>query len=163
MVKLTDFGISKHWAGSSLRTHCGTLCYQAPEQLGLLPRDRFARFRHAKANSYTSAIDIWALGAIVHQILTSEIPFLDTDQDLFLSDFDSVPPEEKSPTLDMGLIVDYCRGGKPFPTNSLLTHRAGQSAIDFVKSLMAPKPSDRLTAENSLKSDWFVRLVILIL
>lgn len=165
VVKLTDFGIAKHWGGSSLRTHCGTLCYQAPEQLGLLPREWSTRGRHGRENSYTSAIDIWALGAIVHQMLTSEVPFLDTYQDLFLDELDSLPAQEEA-TLDMGLVVDYAWGRQPFPANSLLTHRVGRCAIDFVKSVMAPKPSDRLTAETALQSEWFVgttpRLVVLV-
>lgn len=99
-------------------------------------------------------------------MLTSEIPFLDTYQDLFLSDLDSLPPQEDV-TLDMGLIVDYCRGNKPFPVYSLLMHRAGTSAIGFVESVMAPMPRDRITAEDALQSEWIVgntaRLVIRIL
>lgn len=91
----------------------------------------------------------------MHQILTSEIPFLDSDQDALLSDFDSVPPAEEF-TLDMGLIVDYCRGKQPFPTFDLIMHGVGKSAIDFVKSVMAPLPGDRLTAENALQSEWIV-------
>lgn len=150
LVKITDFGISKHWADTSLRTHCGTLCYQAPEQLGLLPRDWFKR-----GNSYTDAIDLWALGAIVHQMLTSEIPFRDTYQPSFLSEFDLSSSNTNSPTLDMGLIVDYCRAAKPFPTGSLLNKRVNRNGIEFVTSVMAANPRDRLTAVAALKCVWF--------
>lgn len=64
--------------------------------------------------------------------------------------------QANSATLDMGLIVDYCRNVKPFPTDSLLTQGVSESGIKFVRSVMAPKPRDRLTAVNALASEWFL-------
>ncbi|KAL0630732.1 Protein kinase protein rad53, partial [Maublancomyces gigas] len=149
LVKITDFGVSKHWGGTSLRTNCGTPCYQAPEQLGLLSRDM-----NSRGNSYTNAIDLWAVGAIVHQMLTSEIPFLNTNQGSFLSDLDFGSSDKCSATIDIYLLVDYCRNLIPYPTESLLAKGADRDEIDFVKSVMTVKPRGRLTAVEALGSVW---------
>lgn len=52
-VKITDFGISKYYDGTDLRTHCGTVIYPAPEMLGLLPKDMANN-----SQVYTKSIDI---------------------------------------------------------------------------------------------------------
>lgn len=158
LVKIADFGISKRWGGTFLRTNCGTLSYQAPEQLGLLPR--------ATGNFYTERVDIWALGAIVHQILTSEIPFLDKYHDIedstdFLSDLDMAPTNTSSSQsesmMDMGHLVDYCRDLKPFPTEILEKNGVSKDGIGFVRSLMIANPSGRVSAAEALKNKWLGR------
>lgn len=55
LVKLSDFGLSK--ASNSLHTFCGTTLYAAPELYTLHEPDG--------AESYTAAVDIWALGATI--------------------------------------------------------------------------------------------------
>lgn len=155
-MKLTDFGISKHWGGTSLRTHCGTPHYQAPEQLGLLPRNL-----NTRGNSYTYAVDLWAAGAIIHLMLTSEIPFSETYQDMdasmsLISGLDtSTGDTSSSTTMDMALIVDYCRDLVPFPEQGLSDNMVSDSGITLVKSLMVAQPSNRLFAVHALKSTWF--------
>lgn len=155
LVKIADFGISKRWGGTFLRTNCGTLSYQAPEQIGLLPR--------AAGNSYSERVDIWALGAIVHQVLTSEIPFLDAnhegeDSTDFLSDLDLELTNTTSglsgAMVDMGLLLDYCRNLKPFPTGSLEKNGVSSDGIGFVMSVMIANPADRVCAAEALKSTW---------
>ncbi|KAL0630970.1 hypothetical protein Q9L58_010180 [Maublancomyces gigas] len=71
-VKITDFGVSKHAAGKSMQTNCGTFFHRAPEQQGLLPKYLTTR------NNYTIAVDLWALGVVAHEVLTTEIPFLES-------------------------------------------------------------------------------------
>ena len=66
-VKLIDFGL-----GDKQRTNderCGTYMYMAPE---IVNRD----------NRYTKSVDIWAIGIIMHQILTgNKHPFYDSKVD----------------------------------------------------------------------------------
>lgn len=127
-----------------LRTSCGTTCYKAPEQQGLLPR-------HMRSgNQYSNAVDLWALGVVIHEVLTSEIPFLDTylDSDLD-TDFASCMLNPV-PQLDGDMLHNYCTGSDPFPVESLRKSGVSDEGVDFVKGLMAPNPADRMTAKNAL-------------
>ncbi|RPA93510.1 kinase-like protein [Choiromyces venosus 120613-1] len=64
-VKLGDFGISKHVHGdTALRSQVYTECYAAPEVLDLDP--------NGESSVYTNAVDIWALGCVVYELLTAE-------------------------------------------------------------------------------------------
>ncbi len=63
-VKLCDFG----WAtpqGDDLTLFCGTLDYMAPELLGLVNR----------VAPYTQAVDMWALGVLLFELLHGHPPF----------------------------------------------------------------------------------------
>lgn len=143
-VKITDFGIAKSWAGTALRSNSGTNVYKAPERLGLLS---------AQTTTYTSSVDMWAFGAIIYQILTSEIPFADR------GGFSGYFSGDQESCLDDKLLKQYCDGLVPFPIASLALQGAGANAIDFVKSLMLPDPSKRPSAEDALKSVWFDEIV----
>lgn len=115
----------------------------------MLPR----QFR-AAGNSYTNQIDIWALGAIVHEMLTLQIPFLDTyvNQD---SGFTMSTVED---TVDTSLLCTYCQGGSPFPCGTLRSHGVPEDGIEFVKKLMAVNPSERLSAAAALASEWLIQV-----
>lgn len=106
-------------------------------------------------NSYTNHIDIWALGAIVHQMLTLEIPFRDTytydDPDM-----GSIPTPDDA--VDMDLLYGYCRNLNEFPCGSLRKHGVSEEGIEFVKSLMMVNPSERATAAAALGSRWLLRV-----
>lgn len=117
----------------------------------MLPRE----FR-AAANSYTNQIDIWALGAIVHEMLTLEIPFVDTyiNTDSAVSGLTTSGAQD---TLDTDLLYGYCHGTKQFPTASLRSHGVGEDGIEFVKSLMAVNPRERLSAAVALTSGWLAQ------
>lgn len=127
-----------------LNTHCGTNGYQSPEQLGLLP----SCFGTGKP--YTTAVDIWAFGVVVHELLTSEIPFLDKYQPT-----ESTYPRNTGTSLDMQLLHQYCTGD-PFPVEKLQQNCVSEEGIDFVKSLMVVNPTNRVSAREALASPWLV-------
>lgn len=147
-VKITDFGISKRWSGTALRSQCGTPNYQAPELSGLLPTQMTAN-----ARSYSWSVDIWSLGAVVYQVLTAEIPFLTIDEGSADSAYYSMEPSTNN-----DLLKAYCADLEPFPTLSLTSNGASVIAIDFIKSLMVPDPKLRPSAADALKSDWIVEM-----
>lgn len=97
---------------------------------------------------------MWALGAIVYQILTKEIPFLETDNIATASGL----PTDLNTTIDMEHIFNYCRGQDSFPTEILQKKGVTTQGMDFIRSLMAVDPSARPSAADALKNPWLVRL-----
>lgn len=150
-VKITDFGIAKRWTGTALDTNCGTAAYRSPEQLGFLP----PAYR-APRGAYTNNIDMWALGAIVHEMLTREIPFRETYPS---GDTDLTLPTVVSADLmvDTGLLYAYCQGIKPFPCDSLQRAGVSDEGVEFVKNLMVVDPAKRLSAVAALANPWLRR------
>lgn len=73
-------------------------------------------------NAYTDAVDIWALGCIVHELLTAEIPFLEAE---YLNTvcsgltFDGEPGGVVSPQTDLSIFKAFCDGTIEFPIDSL--------------------------------------------
>lgn len=127
-VKIADFGVSKHEQGTEMRTQCGTPGYVAPELLRLLSRTE---------KSYTNAVDMWALGCVVHEILTSRIPFLGPT--CVLDDPCSGLAEAASATslpqlhVDMNVLYKFCSGEIKFPIENLQQSKASSYAIEFVE------------------------------
>eukprot|EP00040_Diaphanoeca_grandis_P014188 m.71824 g.71824 ORF g.71824 m.71824 type:complete len:709 (+) comp24395_c0_seq2:78-2204(+) len=73
-IKLADFGLAKEnmIPGRKTSTFCGTPDYVAPEILERKPYDK--------------AVDFWALGVLVYEMLTGEAPFGGTEEnELFAS------------------------------------------------------------------------------
>ena len=68
-IKLADFGLAG--IGSEYETVCGTPAYIAPE-VKELERERHKRvktFRPERITTYTNAVDIWAMGKILLELL----------------------------------------------------------------------------------------------
>lgn len=146
-VKITDFGLSKREKNTVLRTNCGTSGYIAPELIGLLPQT-------SSRISYARAVDIWSLGIMVHEILTSQIPFLQTDLDpMSESGFES---ELAPPEVDMAQLYEYCHGYREFPIESLQNSQVSKDGKDFVMGLLVANPSARMSATDALKSLWLL-------
>ena len=113
---------------TALRTLNGTPGFLAPEmllQLGLLDLDGFE-----VGDRYTIAIDIWSLGEITFRTLTGNQPF---------------PIRRLGP---------YVKGNTAFPIEVLQSHGISNDGCDFIRSLMAPLPKDRLTAKDALSHAW---------
>src|SRR5512140_2791818 len=125
-VKIGDFGISKRRRGDvmSLQTHLhrGTLGYAAPEALGIGANNA--------STSYTSAVDIWSVGALVYKMLTNQLVFHYIG-DLFM----------------------YASGQRAFPSG-LEDCNASEEARAFVKKLMASSYRDRPSAKLALEDAW---------
>lgn len=148
-IKIADFGVSKIERDTFLRTTAGTLAYSAPEIYGLLPR------RLKPRDVYTNAVDMWSLGCLVHEMLTTERPFLlqaVVDDDFGSSmQFDTASSE---PEADIDKIIEFCREQQAFPEEALLSSGVGELERRFVKALLLPDPNLRLSAVNALASPW---------
>lgn len=91
---------------------------------------------------------------MVHEILTSEIPFLQTDLDpISESGFES---ELAQPEVDMAQLYEYCYGYKEFPIESLQNSQVSKDGRDFVMGLLVAKPSARMSATDALMSPWLL-------
>ncbi|KAJ5926171.1 hypothetical protein N7516_007944 [Penicillium verrucosum] len=120
-VKIADFGISKRVEDSlgKSTTIKGTFGYIAPELFGFTP----------KGTPY--AVDIWAAGEIMFQVLTKQ-------------------PTFKHP----GLVFNYVQTPNIFPSNQLLANEVSQPGVEFVLSLMHPTPAGRRSAKDALQHSW---------
>jgi serine/threonine protein kinase len=129
-VKIGDFGISKRAEEglTALRTLIGTHGFLAPEilqQLGFVDDSDIEI-----SEEYTVAVDIWSLSEITFRALTGE------------------------PAFPIRSLRTYIKGTSRFPTDALHAHGVSNEGCDLVKSLMAPKPKDRLTAKEALRHIW---------
>jgi cGMP-dependent protein kinase len=123
-VKLVDFGFSKRLGYSSKTwTFCGTPEYVAPETILNKGHDR--------------AVDYWALGILMHELLTGNPPFSASDPmktyNLILKGID---------------MIDFTR------------HHIGRSAQSLIKKLCRDLPSERLGYQKGgiqdiKKHKWF--------
>ncbi len=68
-IKLADFGVSQDV--SALVTICGTSMYHAPELWAIAASspDRRKRRLGGRSKTYTTAVDIWALGVVIVQLV----------------------------------------------------------------------------------------------
>ena len=70
VVKLCDFGLACHYSSDSPPTNkCGTILGLAPEMLN--------------AKSYCHKIDVWGVGIILHELLTTQLPFYAEDMRIY--------------------------------------------------------------------------------
>ena len=121
-MKIGDFGIAKRIMNdqTALRTEVGTRDYQAPEVYGFMDSE--------EELSYTSAVDLWALGCVMYRLLTLEKPF----------------PKPSS-------LRSYCHSMKEFPVEPMYAKDISENAVEFIPQLMRAHPPERLDA---LKFDW---------
>lgn len=67
-VKIIDFGFGeRNLSNASYDSHVGTLVYMAPE----------VAFEH----QYTKSVDVWAIGIIMHYVISGKHPFYDKEND----------------------------------------------------------------------------------
>ncbi|KAK0611936.1 kinase-like domain-containing protein [Immersiella caudata] len=127
-VKIADFGITKRvHEATGLTSVVGTPAYMAPEVQGIYPLAD-ANLDHRSAG-YTSAVDIWAIGAMAFHIMTGQAIF-SAPQDLF----------------------QYVVMGTPlrFPKDIGQTNQFE----DFIGNLMAPPARLRPSARQAVHHPW---------
>ena len=91
--------------------------YTAPEITGHITMED-------EASCYTSAVDLWSLGCLVHWLLTQQLPL--SRRDLLL----------------------FCMDRMPCPIERMIEHQCSDDAIDFVVKLLKPQPQSRMTASE---------------
>ncbi|MCJ1306781.1 hypothetical protein MMC25_000424 [Agyrium rufum] len=146
-VKLSDFGLSKVVKDEEtfLRTFCGTLLYCAPEiypeydrYIQGLPRSRPRRQQKSEGNKapYSSAVDVWSLGAVLFHLLCTKPPYIALSAD-------------KASMLENIMTKDLEFGP---------LHLAGVSddGINFVAAMIQVEPSNRATVAELLTHTWIV-------
>ncbi|CAK78813.1 unnamed protein product (macronuclear) [Paramecium tetraurelia] len=130
-VKLIDFGVSRRFVtfnNSTFRymrnqmlTVTGNLHYRAPEIMG------------SHIYGYNQQVDIWAIGVIMYQSLTSVLPFTSDN------------------TADIVALLSN-RYSISFQKPQFLS--LSSSCRDLIKRLMMWNPLKRLTASEALKHIW---------
>jgi serine/threonine protein kinase len=125
-VRIGDFGIAKRVQQNetALRTMTGTQAYMAPEMFPYLVDDQ-------EEHTYTQAVDMWALGIMLYQMLTLEFAFGDQT------------PLHK-----------YCKNRVVFPEAALHSELVTTTCISLIKTLLRPLPSDRPTSEVAISHAW---------
>lgn len=95
-IKIADYGLCKDnmWFGNKTSTFCGTPEFMAPEIL--------------KDQEYTRAVDWWAFGVLLYQMLLCQSPFSGDDEDEV---FNAILTDEPLYPIDMaGDIVQIFQG-----------------------------------------------------
>jgi serine/threonine protein kinase len=104
----------------------GTQHFQAPEISGYVEESEESE----ETSEYSNAVDIWSLGCVVYKLLARQVPF----------------PNHQS-------LKKFCEGKMIFPEKALSTNLSA-IGIEFIKNLLLPKASERLTAETALETPW---------
>ncbi|KAK3401038.1 kinase-like domain-containing protein [Sordaria brevicollis] len=117
-VKLADFGVATSIHDPELSSdYIRTSGYMAPELVD-------------SKDAYTTAVDVWAMGAVAFCLLVGASPFYKLDD-----------------------MLEYCAGIGPFPTREL--GASSGFSIDFILRAMDPVPHQRLSVQQALTHDWF--------
>lgn len=152
-IKPPDFGVSRYTIGTQLRTQCGTPAYVAPEILRLLPG------RRHREREYTNAVDMWALGCLLHEILTSQTPFLGLQSDTGTIYSGVAVNSAPQIEIDMALFSQFCSGNVDLPTEVLQKSGVSASRIGFVERLLVADPHSRTSASDALSTQWVFKLL----
>lgn len=142
-IKLADFGISKCAGGIQLDTLIGTRDYAVPELQG---------FGELPNGQYDLSIDIWSLGCVIQEVLTGEVPFLETSGKNLSSTLSGFNVQESDRQVDMGLLLQFCGGNRAVLTDKL--QHISSEARDFLGKLLVVYPGDRMSAAGALGHRW---------
>ena len=147
-VKLIDFGAAAILSDKEEKSYPikGTLGYLAPEVLAQAPSHVF----NCPAGDL-AALDMFALGVVVYQLLYGRAPFRVAD----LADVAKGNPDPfaaKAATL-----ITRMARPPPYYPRGLGNTLVDADAKEFVMSLLKNDPRERWTSERALKSSWMAR------
>lgn len=121
-VKLGDFGLAARLPESGrLTSVCGTHDYLAPEMI---------RTGHGECSGYGCAVDMWAIGLLLHSLVVGDNPF-ERDTDIA--------------TLQAILAGDYTQPSE---------ERASEPMRALLAALLTTDPERRVTAEEAASHRW---------
>lgn len=137
-ISLADFGLAKA-LGSSTHTAIGTPLWAAPEQ-----KDRYH-------DTYDEKVDMWAVGCVVHYLLTSLHPF-------------STPAvDTELPTTDISKKYRYPFWPPPTrrefdslvsPSYQNVVRGISNTANGFINNLISLEARSRMSAHEALQHKW---------
>lgn len=130
VLKLTDFGLSRHVASMRDRTRIGgTLAYLAPE---------------GATGHFGPGSDIWAVGATMSEMLTRKVPWSHLDA--------NICGDEAPFLFHLGTFRGQPGHHPTIPRDERVLSIAGQR---FMERLFAPFPQMRGTCAELLRDPWF--------
>jgi serine/threonine protein kinase len=140
-VKLGDFGAAVRLPmGKLLKDQVGTPAFMAPE-IHLLPR---------RSQGYEHKVDVWALGVSLIFLLASEYPFIDGKGKLLRQKIiQGGSPLWDGNTFD-NLFLDFQEA-----VGIASKKRPSKLARSLTRSLLAPCFTNRLSAAEALRHEWF--------
>lgn len=121
IVKLSDFGLAcKYDAEEPPTTKCGSILSVAPEML--------------VKDDYCYKVDMWGLGVILHELLSTELPFYSDNEGHYKKN----------------IVKKRLNLGKEIHWKNVST-----LAKDLVEKLLDKDPEQRISASDALKHPWF--------
>lgn len=114
-----------------------------PRQLDGGPRQEFAY-----------AIDMWSLGCLLHEMLTSQTPFMA----VVLTELTDTTILEPSSDIDQAALFAYCRNITPLPIEKLEASGVSKLGINLIQQLLSVNPVERPTAVHALRHPWLVEV-----
>lgn len=146
-VCLTDFGLAKMGVTQSSEgasSFCGTVEYMAPEMVAEQRSER----------SYGQAVDLWALGVLLYQLLTGDVPFVASNQKELLRKIRAAKP--KFPTHTSGPAKAVLRALLAVPPDERIGLQALQghaffASLDWAAVLAKAHPPPFLPCADALE------------
>uniref|UniRef100_A0A803KNG6 Protein kinase domain-containing protein n=2 Tax=Chenopodium quinoa TaxID=63459 RepID=A0A803KNG6_CHEQI len=160
-VKICDFGMSCHY-GRALKPYTSlvvTLWYRAPELL-------------LGAKEYSTAVDMWAVGCIMAELLTGQPLFegkTEFEQIAKIFNLLGTPNDNiwegysKLPGVKVNFVHQpYNLLHKKFPRASFIgSPTLSNSGLDLLSRILTYDPEKRITAKEALNHCWFQEVPLL--
>lgn len=146
VIKIADFGLAREISSMPPYTdYVSTRWYRAPEVL-------------LQSSSYTPAIDMWAIGAILAELLTLSPLFpgeSEADQLYKICSILAAPSSTILPDRMNISPLTIISDSKILPNLSYIIPNASLEAVDLITKLCSWDPLKRLTAEQALQHPFF--------